>query len=84
MPLAAEEIFKMGIALALLGFGILIAGFIMAASGVKGKVKGGGLILVGPIPLLIGFGRARNKLIALILVFFIVILIISFLPIFLK
>lgn len=82
MPLTAEWIFRIGIALALLGFGILTAGFIMAARGAKGKVKGGGLILVGPIPVILGFERGWSTIvIALLLIFLAIILVVFFLPI---
>lgn len=82
MPLTAEWIFKAGIALALLGFGILTAGFIMAARGAKGKVKGGGFVLVGPIPVILGFGRGWSTIvIALLLIFLVLILMVFLLPI---
>ena len=62
-----------GIALIILGFIILIIGTLLNAE--KGGVKGGGVILIGPIP--IGFGTDRASMI-IVLVLAIILMLIAY------
>jgi len=60
-----------GIALIILGFLVLIIGTLLNAE--KGGVKGGGVILIGPIP--IGFGTDRASMIIVLILAVILMLI---------
>jgi len=60
-----------GIALIILGFFVLIIGTLLNAE--KGGVKGGGVILIGPIP--IGFGTDRASMIIVLILAVILMLI---------
>ena len=62
-----------GITLIILGFLILIIDTLLNAE--KGEVKGGGIILIGPIP--IGFGTDRTSRI-IVLVLAIILMLIAY------
>ena len=47
-----------GVALIILGFVVLIIGALLNIWEGKGEVKGGGVILIGPIPIAFGTDRA--------------------------
>ncbi len=51
-----------GIALILVGFLLVFLGTIVAASGGKGDVEGGGVIMIGPIPIVFGTGEGAVTL----------------------
>lgn len=60
-----------GIALIILGFLVLMIGALLNAG--EGEVKGGGVILIGPIP--IGFGTDRTSMIIILILAVILMLI---------
>ena len=62
-----------GIALIILGFLVLIIGTLLNAEKGEGEVKGGGVILIGPIP--IGFGTDRTSMIIVLILAVILMLI---------
>jgi uncharacterized protein (TIGR00304 family) len=66
------DIVGAGIALILVGFGIIIASIAFSRSG-KTDVKGGGVILIGPIPIIFG-SDAKWATIAIILAVILVVL----------
>ena len=51
-----EEVILAGIALILIGFLLVFIGTLMAAAG-NGEVEGGGVIMIGPTPIVFGTGR---------------------------
>jgi len=63
-----------GIALIILGFLVLIIGSLLnLGGGGEGELKGGGVILIGPIP--IGFGTDRTSMIVVMVIALILMLI---------
>ncbi|MCD6126346.1 MAG: DUF131 domain-containing protein [Thaumarchaeota archaeon] len=65
-----------GIFLLVLGLLMLIA----SGAGGRGEVKGGGVILIGPIPIVFG-GSSLKLLIALLIIFMVMIALLMFLSI---
>jgi len=63
----AEFLWSLGIALILLGFAVaLIAMIWMASSGGKGgkaRIRGGGAVIIGPIPIIFGTDKESVKII---------------------
>ncbi|WP_461865934.1 TIGR00304 family membrane protein [Thermococcus sp.] len=53
-----------GIILIFIGFMMIFLGMIMSASG-QGEVEGGGVIMIGPIPIV--FGTQRGATLAMVL-----------------
>ena len=51
-----------GIALILTGFLLVFIGTLVAASGGDGDVEGGGVIMIGPIPIVFGTSRGAATL----------------------
>jgi len=62
-----------GVALIILGFFIIIIGTLLHLGEGKGEVKGGGVILIGPIP--IGFGTDRTSMVVVLILAVILMLI---------
>jgi len=48
------EIATLGLALILLGFGVVAAGVLLSSRGGKSNARGAGVIMIGPIPLVFG------------------------------
>ena len=65
-----------GIFLLVLGLLMLIA----SGAGGRGEVKGGGVILIGPIPIVFG-GSSLKLLIAFLIIFMVIIALLMFLSI---
>jgi uncharacterized protein (TIGR00304 family) len=61
----------LGMALLLVGFGVVVVALL--SSGGKGEVKGGGVVLVGPIPIVFG-SDAKWATVAIVLAMVLVIL----------
>ena len=61
-------LYTLGIALVLAGLLIIIVAFILLSisSAKKGKVKGGGAIIIGPVPIIFGTDRQSLKSILLL------------------
>lgn len=51
-----------GIALILIGFLLVFLGTVVAASGEGGSVEGGGVIMIGPIPIVFGTSKGAATL----------------------
>lgn len=64
----AAAIYALGIALIFIGvLIIIIAVILISVSGAqKGKVKGGGVILIGPIPIIFGTDKKSLKIVLLL------------------
>lgn len=52
-----EELVLAGIALILLGFILVFIGTLLSAFSGEADVEGGGVIMIGPIPIVFGTGR---------------------------
>jgi uncharacterized protein (TIGR00304 family) len=55
-----ELLIGSGIILILIGFLLIFVGSLIAASGGEGEVEGGGVIMIGPIPIIFGTGRGAT------------------------
>jgi uncharacterized protein (TIGR00304 family) len=55
-----ELLIGLGISLILIGFLLVFVGSLIAASGGEGEVEGGGVIMIGPIPIIFGTGRGAT------------------------
>jgi|GEM_PF-2643182 uncharacterized membrane protein len=68
------KIFELGLILILIGLSIAITGFILAIKRFKGKINGGGIILIGPIPLIFSGGNSKHawKILILIMIVFLI------------
>ena len=66
------KIFELGLILILIGLSIVITGFILAIKGFKGKINGGGIILIGPIPLIFSSGSSKHAWKILIIIVFLI------------
>ncbi len=56
--ISADLLFNIGIALIILGFIIIIFGLLASS---RSGVRGGGIILIGPFPIVFGTDRATLK-----------------------
>ncbi len=64
MGMRGELLIAGGIILIFIGFMMIFLGMIMSASG-QGEVEGGGVIMIGPIPIV--FGTQRGATLAMVL-----------------
>jgi len=74
----AQELVNLGFTIIFLGFAVAFLGvLLMAIRGrtAGGKVKGGGAILVGPIPIVFGTDRESMKIILILAIVLTVILV---------
>jgi len=78
--MADQFLWDIGVTLILLGFAIsFIAALLMVLSGVrggKGRVKGGGAIIVGPIPIIFGTDKESLKIILVLSIILIALLLV--------
>jgi uncharacterized protein (TIGR00304 family) len=78
--MADQFLFTVGIALIFLGFAIaFIAMVLLALSGAKsgrGKVRGGGALIIGPIPIIFGTDKESVKIILLLSIVLVALLLI--------
>lgn len=72
MDMRGELLIMLGIAVVFLGFLMILIGTIMGASGGEAEVEGGGIIMIGPIPIV--FGTQRGAMIAMILAIILMVL----------
>jgi len=83
--LADNLIFTVGLLLALAGFAVAILAFIFAilrsARG-TGQVRGGGVVMVGPVPIVFGTDRESTRILILLgIILMAVLLVFTLLPI---
>jgi uncharacterized protein (TIGR00304 family) len=52
-----EVLIASGIALVFIGFLLMFIGILVSAAGGEGEVEGGGIIMIGPIPIIFGTDR---------------------------
>jgi len=74
----AQELVNLGFTIIFLGFAIAFVGVLLMAirsGAVGGKVKGGGAILVGPVPIVFGTDRESMKIILILAIVLTVILV---------
>jgi len=78
--MAEQLLWNIGLSLIFLGFAVaLFAVFWLVLSGVKGgkgKVKGGGAIIIGPVPIIFGTDKESVKIILLLSITLVVLLLI--------
>jgi uncharacterized protein (TIGR00304 family) len=55
-----EELILVGITLILIGFILVFIGILASSFGGEGEVEGGGVIMIGPIPIVFGTGRGAT------------------------
>ena len=73
----AQTMFNIGLTLVIIGFGVVfIAVMLMGftAAKTKGKVKGGGVVVIGPFPIIFGTDKESVKIILVLAIVLIVLL----------
>jgi uncharacterized protein (TIGR00304 family) len=83
--LADNLIFVIGLLLALVGFAVAILAFIFAilrsARG-AGQVRGGGVVMIGPVPIVFGTDKQSARILVLLgIILMVVLLLFTLLPI---
>jgi uncharacterized protein (TIGR00304 family) len=83
--LADSALFNIGLLLALAGFAIAIVAIFIAilrsARG-TGKIRGGGVVMIGPVPIIFGTDKGSARILILLgIVLMIVLLLFSLLPV---
>jgi uncharacterized protein (TIGR00304 family) len=83
--LADSFLFNIGLLLALAGFALAIVAIfvtILKSARGTGKVRGGGIVMIGPVPIVFGTDKESARiLILLAIVLMIVLLLFSLLPV---
>ncbi|MEM1587470.1 MAG: DUF131 domain-containing protein, partial [Candidatus Bathyarchaeia archaeon] len=69
------NIFTLGFILTLIGLGIIIASFLLYIKKTKPKINGGGVIFIGPIPLVFTTNKVIGKTLILITLLIILVMI---------
>ena len=67
-----ELLVLVGMGLIFIGFMLIFIGTLMAAAGGETDVEGGGVIMIGPIPIV--FGTSRGATLAMVLAIFLMLL----------
>jgi uncharacterized protein (TIGR00304 family) len=80
-----NTIFTIGLLLVLVGFAVgilaLVIAILRSARG-TGKAKGGGLVMIGPVPIIFGADRESTKILMLLgIVLMVLFVVLSLLPI---
>jgi len=79
MQMFTQTIFSIGLILVIIGFTVVFAAFILMAfkaAKAKGKVKGGGVVVIGPFPIIFGTDKESVKIILVLSIVFIVLLVV--------
>jgi uncharacterized protein (TIGR00304 family) len=83
--LADSVLFNIGLLLALAGFAIaIVAIFVAIFRSVRGtgKIRGGGVVMIGPVPIVFGADKESARILILLgIVLMIVLLLFSLLPV---
>jgi len=78
--MADQFLWSLGVTLILLGFAVsFIAVLLLVLSGVKGgkgRVRGGGVVIIGPIPVIFGTDKESVKFILVLSIILVVLLLI--------
>jgi len=78
--MADQLLWNIGFSLIILGFALsLIAVLLLVFSGVrsgKGKVKGGGAVIIGPVPIIFGTDKESIKIILVLSIILVVLLLV--------
>ena len=48
------DLVLLGVLLVLAGFGVVVFSLLSGADGKRGEVKGGGIVMIGPVPIIFG------------------------------
>jgi len=76
-----RALFELGTILVFSGFALALVAFVaLLASSIRGGVKGGGAILIGPIPIIFGTGGFPRAVLLLALAIFAIFSLLSILP----
>lgn len=67
-----ELLMLVGMGLIFIGFMLIFIGTLMAATGGETDIEGGGVIMIGPIPIV--FGTSRGATLAMVLAIFLMLL----------
>lgn len=83
--LAENLLFNIGLLLAIAGFALAIAAIFVAilrSSKGAGRARGGGVVMIGPVPIVFGTDKESTRILMLLgIVLMIVLLLLSLLPI---
>ena len=83
--LADNLVFSIGLLLAIAGFVVGILAFIIAvAKSMRGggKVRGGGVVMIGPVPIIFGTDKQSTRMLVLLaIVLMVVFLLLTMLPV---
>jgi len=83
--LADDLVFSIGLLLAIAGFVVGILAFIIAiAKSMRGsgKVRGGGVVMIGPVPIIFGTDKQSTRMLVLLaIVLMVVFLLLTMLPV---
>ena len=82
--LADDLVFSIGLLLAIAGFVVGILAFIIAvAKSMRGggKVRGGGVVMIGPVPIIFGTDKQSTRMLVLLgIILMVVFLLLTILP----
>ncbi len=73
----AQLMFNIGLTLVIMGFGVVFIAvmfMVFTAAKAKGKVKGGGVVVIGPFPIIFGTDKESVKIILVLAIVLIVLL----------
>jgi uncharacterized protein (TIGR00304 family) len=75
------DVASIGVILILIGFGVLLVAALWSSKGQKGqaKVRGGGVLLIGPIPIIFG-SDAKWAIVAIVLAIALILMVFLFSP----
>jgi uncharacterized protein (TIGR00304 family) len=82
--LADNFLFNIGLLLALVGFGVGILAIFVAilrSAGATGQVRGGGVVMIGPVPIVFGTDKESVRILILLgIVLTIILLLLTVIP----
>jgi len=78
-----RALFDLGLAMVLLGFAAaMAAAVLMAFPGVRGSARGGGALIIGPIPIIFGSDRESLRAVLVIaVILFLIVLGVTLVPV---
>ena len=74
-----EALIGAGVALILIGFLLVFLGTLVSALGDEGNVEGGGVIMIGPIPIVFGTSRGAATLAMILAIIMMALWVVGFL-----
>ena len=79
MSLVSNSLFNLGFIIMILGFAITFSAAIFLFRQARGGVKGGGIIMIGPFPIIFGSDTKIVKMFVIIAIFLMVIFFVMYL-----